>query len=154
MFSNEDVLTIGRPGRAIDQAIVLFGYLPSVFSVRVHYPDVVSAVAIGCESDQLAVRAEARLTLPGNAAGEELGFAATDWHPVDVSQNIEDNLLTIRRDIAAHPGAFVGVELYECGRSVISLDIPGFILFLRILFLRVRPGIFLRGLVWKRGSGD
>src|SRR6185436_12849053 len=130
VFANKDVLAVGGPRRAVDEAIFLFGYLPSILSVRVHHPDVIAAVAIRREGDEFAVRAETRLAFPRDASGEQLGFAASDRHAVDVAQKIKDDRLAVGGNIAAHPGAFVGVELYEGRWAVVGFDIPRLVLFL------------------------
>src|SRR5690606_21588926 len=67
---------IGRPGRSVEQAVVLVADLHRVGAVGRDGPQVVAAVAVGGEGDAAAVGRPARLDVPRHARGDAGGVAA------------------------------------------------------------------------------
>src|SRR5260370_40856344 len=70
------VLAVGSPGRAVEQTERLFAERLQIAAVALHHPEIVAAPAIAGERDRAPLRPEARLHVPGHAAGERLRLPA------------------------------------------------------------------------------
>ena len=100
----DHVLTVRRPrGRHVVLALGR-GDGAWLRAVGVRDPDVFGTVAIADEDKFLAVRRERRLHVVGLAAGDPLRLAAADRQRVEIAEQLEDDRLTIRRQIERQPG--------------------------------------------------
>ncbi len=124
VLAGDDVLAVRRPGRAVEQPERLLGDGVDVGAVVVHHPDVVAAPLVAGEGDRLAVRAVARLHLPGDVMGERLGLAAGDRHGVEIAQQIEGDLPAVRADVEAQPGPLGDVDRHLGRGSGGLVDVP------------------------------
>ncbi len=93
-------------------------------AVALHHPEVVAAAAVAREGDGLPVRAVARLEVPGHAVGERLRLAAGDGQGVEVTEQVEDELISAWAHVHAHPRALGDVDGYVGGGHVRSVDVP------------------------------
>ena len=71
--------------------------------VHVEDPQVVAPRGIAREKDTRAIGREAGLTIECNTASKELRGAAVQREDVEISQEIEYKLGTIRRDVQTQP---------------------------------------------------
>jgi hypothetical protein len=126
MLARREVLAVGSPRRAVHQAEGLLGDLPGPAPVALDHPDIVAAGAIARERDALAVRAEAGLFVPGHALRQDPGLASGEGQQVEVAEQVEHDLATIRADVHRHPGAGPDVErnLSLGARSGVHLPRP------------------------------
>ena len=110
-LGDDDVLPIRRPGRRNEFGGLLLAELFGLtVTVRFHDPDVFRAVAVGDEGNPLSVRRVARLAVEGHALGERLGLTALDRKRIEVTEQFEDDGLSVGRNVQREPCAFVGRE--------------------------------------------
>ncbi len=124
VLAGDDVLAVGRPGRAVEQAERLLGDRARVRAVAVDEPDVVAAPLVAGEGDRLAVRAVAGLHLPGDVMGERPRLAAGDRDRVEIAQQVEGDLLAVRADVEVQPGPLGDVDRHLGRRSGRLVDVP------------------------------
>jgi hypothetical protein len=108
MLAGDEVIAVGGPGGIVEKSGIFFGNLPRLGAVGIHYPDVVAATRVAREGYKFPVGAEFWLDLKRDPAAERFGFSAGDRHDVDVAQQIEHDLFSIRAYVEVHPGSFVG----------------------------------------------
>ena len=124
VLSRDDALAIGRPGGAIEEPVALFGDLGGFSALGGHHPDVVAAPFVTRKGDKAPIRAKARLHVPGEAVGERLGLPAVDGQEVEVPQEVEDDVFTIRAHIQAHPGPRRHLNRLLARRDLRLLNVP------------------------------
>lgn len=96
-------------------------------SVGIREPYVEEPTAIADERDRRAVRAEARLHVKRDAAGQPRCHSqsnAVDRHRVEIAQQIEHHAPAVGTHVHVHPRAFGGVEGDRAGRPSRGSDIP------------------------------
>jgi hypothetical protein len=136
VLARHDVLAVGRPVGAVEEAEGLFADLLRVLAVAVGDPDVVAAPLVAGEGELLAVGAVARLLLPGDVVGQGARLAAADRQRVEVAQEVEDDLLAVGGDIEAHPGPRGDVDRHLLFGARRVVDVP-LLLFLFGLLARL-----------------
>src|SRR5207342_2530862 len=104
MLARDDEVAVRRPVGLVERAEVFLGYLAWARSVSADGPDIVAAAAVGGECDLLPVRRIARLHVPGIATGKRPRLAAFDRNHIEVAQQVERNLASVRGHVEAKPG--------------------------------------------------
>ena len=123
---HDQVLPVRRPSGRRGTGVQVRKDRPRVGPVCAHDPEVVLPLPVGDEGDPLAVRREARVVVQGDTRvlRQVLGVAPFCGHAIDVAQEIEDDPLTIRRDIDGEPGSLVRREFDRSGFPAGLGDIP------------------------------
>src|SRR6185436_11927881 len=98
-----DVVTIRCPLGCLIMVCISLRDLRGIFLVYRKPPDIFTPAAIGNEKDSLAVRAEFRMAVKGEALGELDRLAAGNGHRENIAQEIERNRFPIRANIKGHP---------------------------------------------------
>jgi hypothetical protein len=136
MLAGDDVLAVGRPVRLIQQAERLFRHLFRVTAVARDRPDVVAGSAITRERDPFSVRVVLRLHVPCDSARERARFASSHRDHIEVSEQIEDDLPSVRTDVDRCPGDLRRVDrdfLRRRGHRCVHVPLRFLILFLELL---------------------
>jgi len=139
-----DEIAIGRPGRVVQQLVGFVADLLEVLAVDAHGPDVLGAGTVADERDPVAVRAEARLEIPGDALGQRDRIAAADGQSIQVAEKIEYQEFAVRADVDGRPADLVGVDFDRPPFARGILDRPGIV----ALDAFIGLGILRRG--WHR----
>ena len=138
--SHHDEAAVRRPRRLPGTQRLALEHRPRIRPVGVHQPEVVLSATVGNERDRRAVRREAGVEVHRYAAalGQRNRLAARCRHPVDVSEQVEDDPFAIRGDIDRHPRAFAGGEFDLAGLPARGGDVPILCFATRFLGLECR----------------
>ncbi len=117
MLAGCQIVAVRAPAGAVEQTEVLKGELAQCAAAAFQQPQVVAAIAVRGEGDMAAVGAVLRLHVPGEACGQWRSGPAADGHFVEVAQQVKGNMLAIRRNVDAHPGAFAHINGGAGGRG-------------------------------------
>ena len=106
------------------QVLSLISNSVGITAIGVHDPQVVAACTITDEGDFAAIRAETRLVVPFDTAGQCGGFAATDRYRVDITEHIEHQGVSILANGYIRPGRSGGINADFLCVVLVRTDIP------------------------------
>src|SRR5262249_30756368 len=135
----EHVVTIGRPGRRREKALLVLRQRPRIRAVRVGDIEVLGSVAVADEGEPLSVGGIARLAVEGHSGRDRLGLAASDRDGVKVPEQLKEDRLAVWGNVERDPRPFVGGKL-NCS---IGLEREALRLFLRLVLLVLGLRLFL-----------
>ena len=124
MLPPDKILAVRRPDGVVDLSLLLFCHLFRVRAVGIHIPKIVDAVPVAGEGDLLAVGTEPRLNIERGSGRQTTCLAAGDRENVQISEEVEHDLLSVGTDIDGHPGSFVGGKADVRCRSVLGSNVP------------------------------
>ena len=106
----EEVLPVRGPARRDHElrpvaGRPVAGHRPRLASVGVRDPQVLDPVAVAQERDLGPVGGENGLALERDVSHDPGGRAPRDRQGVEVAEQLEDDRLSVRRDVEGHPGA-------------------------------------------------
>lgn len=126
MLACNQIVAIRRPGRVVEQTKIFFRHLVGVFTVAIHYPDVVAAPCIAGKTDTFTVGTESGLYFVGRTLSQGNRLTTLYRNKINITEHIKDNFFTTWADIKIHPGAFVGGENQRIHRTMNFVDVPFF----------------------------
>src|SRR5262249_52790096 len=115
-------------------------------------PQLLGAAAVAGEDDQFTVGRKFGLSLERHAADYAFCLAADNRQSVDVSEQIEDDRLTVGRNVQRHPSSFVGRERDFAFGLQNQFFFLLLFLFIPLLVLLLRAGA--RSKYSRRASGE
>ena len=99
-------------------------------------PEIVAAAPVADKHNLLPIGRKARLAIPRRPARQALRIAAGRGHQVQIAQQIEYDLLSVRRNIYGHPRSFIRRKRHLASRLQRQRFV--FLLILLFVFLLVR----------------
>src|SRR5687768_5313663 len=84
MFPCNDIISIRREYRVVQQPERFFCDLPGIAAICIHHPYVIATPGIACKADLFSVSAEPRLHFKREAAAKHAGSTACYRHIVNI----------------------------------------------------------------------
>src|SRR5207245_7688526 len=109
---DDDVLPVGRPGGRSEFALLVFRELARNGAVGVHDPNILRAITVGEESDELPIGRIAWLAVEREAGRQSLRLAAFHRHGVAVAPEVKGHGIVVGREVERDPDPFAHSELY------------------------------------------